>query len=201
MPSRNYKKNLPHRDSRYFVIVAEGEREDAYFQFFNGKNQRIRIEIVPREDNASAPTHFLNRLAKFKEEAGWNPKNNDVAWFVLDVDKWKQEQIYELIEHCKDNEVVNIAISNPCFEVWLLYHLLDDLTDLSDNLKNELHIRAQNKGLKGYHPSTFCLLLETAIQNAKNSDTLPTHEFPNLKQTKVYLLGEQLLEKLGKNWL
>ena len=201
MPNRNYKKNLPHRDSRYFVIVAEGEREDAYFQYFHEKNQRIRIEIVPRNDHASAPNHFLNRLAKFKENADWTPKENDVAWFVLDVDMWKREQIYELISYCKNNDLLNIAISNPCFEVWLLYHLLDDLEDLSDNLKNELHIQAQNKGFKAYHPLQFCPLLETAIQNTKNKDTSSAHDFPNPKQTKVYLLAEQLLEKLGRNWL
>ena len=201
MPNRNYKKNLPHRDSRYFVIVAEGEREDAYFQFFHGKNQRIRIEIVPREGKASAPTHFLKRLAKFKEDAGWNPKDNDVAWFVLDVDMWKTEQIHELINYCEQNDLLNIAISNPFFEIWLLHHLTHDLTDLSNNLKNDLHIQAQKNGFEGYHPSTFCPLLETAIQNAKRNDTSPTHSFPNAQQTKVYLLAEQLLEKLGNNWL
>lgn len=32
MPNnRNYKKGAPHRDSRLFIIIAEGEREDAYF--------------------------------------------------------------------------------------------------------------------------------------------------------------------------
>ena len=37
MPKKNrsYKKGLPHRDARLFVIVAEGEREDAYFRWFH----------------------------------------------------------------------------------------------------------------------------------------------------------------------
>ncbi len=32
--NRSYKKGGRHRDARLFVIVAEGEREDAYFRYF-----------------------------------------------------------------------------------------------------------------------------------------------------------------------
>ena len=136
MSNRNYKKGAPHRDSRLFIIVAEGEREDAYFSYFHNKNQKIRISLAPREQNASAPNHFLNRLEKFKQEEKWIPKGDDVIWFVLDVDLWKREPIDELINFCKNDATLNIAISNPCFEVWLLYHLLEDIENLGNNLKN-----------------------------------------------------------------
>jgi RloB-like protein len=195
--NRNYKKGAPHRDSRLFVIVAEGEREDEYFSFFHEKNQRVRIQIVPREGNASAPKHFLERLSKFQEEGSWIPKENDTLWFVLDVDRWKKAQINELISACEQDKNWNIAISNPCFEVWLLYHVLDNLDGLSNNLKNELRNKA---GGSGYSPETFCVNIATAIENAKQNDLNPKHLFPDKKQTKIYLLAEQLLEKLGKNW-
>jgi len=32
--NRSYKKGGRHRDARLFVIVAEGERKDAYFRYF-----------------------------------------------------------------------------------------------------------------------------------------------------------------------
>lgn len=201
MPNRNYKKGAPHRDSRLFIIVAEGEREDEYFSYFNGKNQRIQIKIVPREEHASAPNHFLSRLLKFQQNGLWNPKDNDVLWFVLDVDLWKREHIQELITACENDKTWHIAISNPCFEVWLLYHILETLEDIEGNFKNELHLKSQNIGFKGYNPHLFCPLIESALQNAKNNDTSATHDFPTPRQTKVYLLAEQLLEKLGKNWL
>lgn len=196
MPNnRSYKKGAPHRDSRLFIIVAEGEREDAYFQYFHLKNQRIRISIVPREQNASAPKHFLNRLEKFEKEGLWSPKDNDALWFVLDVDAWKREHIDELIAACEKDKNWNIAISNPSFEVWLLFHLIDNLEELSVHLKHELHLKAKN-----YSPELFCPKINKAIINAKENDTTPSHIFPNSKQTKVYLLAEQLIEKLGINW-
>jgi RloB-like protein len=198
MPNnRSYKKGAPHRDSRLFIIVAEGEREDAYFQYFHLKNQRIRISIVPREQNASAPKHFLNRLDKFEKEGLWSPKDDDALWFVLDVDAWKREHIDELITACEKDKNWNIAISNPSFEVWLLFHLMNNLEGLSPNLKNELHLKTSGVG---YSPEIFCPEIDLAIQNAKQSDTTPSYIFPTAKQTKVYLLAEQLIEKLGINW-
>lgn len=69
MPKRNtnraYKRGEPHRDMRLFVIVAEGEREDEYFSWFDQRNSRIRVQIVPREGHASAPNHFIKRLETF----------------------------------------------------------------------------------------------------------------------------------------
>jgi RloB-like protein len=198
MSNRNYKKGAPHRDSRLFIIVAEGEREDEYFSYFNEQNQRIRIKIVPREGQSSAPKYFLNRLSKFQEEGLWNPQDNDALWFVLDVDSWQREQIQVLIDACERDKTWNIAISNPYFEVWLLYHLEEDLTSVGDNLKHELHLKTQGVG-KGI-PNNFCPKITIAAENAKKNDSSPTQIYPNHKQTKVYLLAQQLLEKLGKNW-
>jgi hypothetical protein len=197
--NRKYKKGEPHRDSRLFVIVAEGEREDEYFSFFHEKNQRVRIQIVPREGNASAPKHFLERVKTIQQQKLWIPKENDALWFVLDVDKWKMEHIDELIQLCKQKKNWNIAISNPCFEVWLLFHIIDNLVNCEYPLKTELDIQSKLLGYRGYSASVFCPKIEQALENARQNDD-NNHSFPSEKQTKLYLLAEQLLEKLGKNW-
>ena len=198
MSNRSYKKVQGlHRDHRTFVIIAEGQREDEYFQYFNGKSTRFRIISVERHENASAPKHFLKRLEHLKESEVWIPKEQDVIWFVLDIDRWKRAEIDELINYCKNDGSLHIAISNPCFEVWLFYHILNDLDDTGTNLKHELHLKTEGTG---YNPNDFCPLIYTAITNAKQKDTNSNHLYPNEKETKVYLLAEQLLEKLGRNW-
>jgi hypothetical protein len=198
MSNRSYKKAQGlHRDHRTFVIIAEGQREDAYFQYFNGKSTRFKIIPVERNENASVPKHFLNRLEQLKDSEVWIPKEQDVIWFVLDIDMWKRAEIDALINYCKNDASLHIAISNPCFEVWLLYHILDNLEDMGTNLKHELHLKTEGTG---YNPNDFCPLIEHAITNAKQKDTNNNHLYPNVKETKVYLLAEQLLEKLGKNW-
>jgi len=51
MPRKNreYKKGAPHRDYRKFIIVAEGMREDDYFNYFNKLTPRVEVKIVARE--------------------------------------------------------------------------------------------------------------------------------------------------------
>ncbi|WP_179091133.1 hypothetical protein, partial [[Flexibacter] sp. ATCC 35208] len=42
--------------------------------------------------------------------------------------------------------------------------------------------------------------VEIKINNAKRCDKHKEHYFPELNVTKVYILGNQLLEFLGNNW-
>lgn len=200
MPKRNraYKKGAPHRDARLFVIVAEGEREDAYFSWFHRKNQRIVIQIVPREKNRSAPNHFLSRVEQFEKEGRWNPKDNDQLWFVLDVDRWSREVIEEIQTHCESRPHWHLAISNPCFEVWVLFHILDQLPysgEKCSDLKREVHQKLSS----GFHPDNVCPLIEQAASRARVADN-SQGSFPDAMKTKVYLLAEELLLVLGKNW-
>lgn len=201
MPRKNraYKKGELHRDARLFVIVAEGEREDGYFQWFNERNQRIRVQLVEREENRSAPSHFLTRLNQFIERTGWSQQEDDQLWFVLDVDRWTRESITELQTVVEQTANWRMAISNPCFEVWIHYHIKDRLEDTEAacaDLKQQLHEQIPG----GYNPDTVCLLLETARRNAANADQNANGYYPDRMITKVYQLAEQLLQVLGNNW-
>lgn len=196
--NRNYKKGEPHRDARLFVIVAEGDREDAYFHYFNEINQRILVQIVPRVENKSAPKLFLERVNQFIQEDGWTPKEDDLLWFVLDVDRWKRESIEDLRIACQQRDNWHIGISNPCFEVWLLFHFVDTLVDNNEKcseLKSSLNqIAKSNQELKRY-----ASLLNVATKNAAKADTSPKGDYPDRMQTKLYLLARQMLTLLGAN--
>lgn len=201
MPKKNraYKKGAPHRDARLFVIVAEGKREDEYFSWFNEKNQRIKVSIIPREQNRSAPTHFLSRVGSFIEAGGWNPEDDDQLWFVLDVDKWQREEIENLRIACESNPNWRIAISNPCFEVWLLFHIRKSIPDNGEgcgSLKQMLHRNAPG----GYDKDAFCEKIELAVQNSRAADNNPRGHFPDRMMTKLYQLAEEIIPILGTNW-
>jgi len=197
--NRNYKKGGRHRDARLFVIVAEGEREDAYFRYFNEINQRILVQIVPRVANQSAPKLFLERIEQFIKEDGWTPKENDVLWFVLDVDRWKRASIEDLRIACQQNKNWYLGISNPCFEVWLLLHFMEILVDNGEKCKDLKYLLNQktksNQELKRY-----ASLLNVATENAAKADTSPNQQYPDRMQTKLYLLAKQMMEVLGKSF-
>jgi len=196
--NRNYKKGGRHRDARLFVIVAEGKREDAYFRYFNELNQRILVQIVPRVENKSAPKLFLERIEKFIQEDGWTPKEKDVLWFVLDIDRWKRESIEDLRIVCQQEPNWYLAISNPCFEVWLLYHLVEILTD-NDESCGDLKTLLHEKSKGGFEINRFAALITKAANNAEATDTSPNQQYPDRMQTKLYRLANQMIQLIGKD--
>lgn len=195
--NRNYKKGKPYRDFRKFIVVAEGEREDNYFGFFNDLNRRVNVQIVEREEGNSAVKHLIERLNSYNYKHGIEPE--DLVWFVLDVDRWPREHIDELNQYCEQEENWFLAISNQCFEVWLFYHLDSEIPaelDTAKKLKRALNDRTPG----GYNRDSFVLLMKEAADNASLVDLHSTHYFPEPGTTKVYALAYQLLEFLGNNW-
>lgn len=138
----------------------------------------------------------LERVKQYVSDHQLSPDNGDSLWCVIDVDRWPQEQIEELHEFCCQKDNRHLVISNPCIEIWLLYHKLSDLSGLgiscAHDAKSALH--AIEKG--GYYFIKYLPLLPTAIVNASNADHSADKYMPELLCTKVYLLGKALLERM-----
>ncbi len=196
--NRAYKKGAPHRDARLFVIVAEGDREDSYFTYFNEINSRILIKKVPRDGGKTSPKFFIDRVTDFTNSGEWSPAEKDELWFICDVDKWEREHIDEVFKACENKSTWNLAISNPCFEVWLHYHsgVIKDDGRSCGELKTSLPATK----LGQFEIEKYCLLIELAFENAKKGDNHSTHYFPERMETKLYLLAESMIPLLGKNW-
>ncbi|WP_440135514.1 RloB family protein [Chitinophaga sancti] len=200
MPRQNraYKKGASHRDCRKFIIVAEGVREDEYFRYFNKLTPRVEVNIVLREEGKSAAKHLLDRVRKHDSKYGIEP--SDFVWFVLDVDKWPRKEIDSIFQNCTTAHNWNISISNPCFEIWLHYHLLKEIPE---GLETAARLKANLNNLVpgGYKKTEFTKMIKVAIENSRECDKHKSHYFPESKTTKVYLLADQLLAFLGNNWL
>jgi hypothetical protein len=196
-PNRAYKKGEPHRDSRLFVIVAEGEREEKYFTYFNQINSRIRVLIVPKVGQASAPKHFIARLKEAEGSGIYSAQENDPVWFVCDVDRWP-EQIHELQTDCRQHSTWDLAVSNPCFEVWLHYHSGPVSAEISHC--HELKRQLPQTNLGEFRPDLYAIHIRQAILMAEQGHTNPDGYFPSSMQTTVYRLAKEILNLLGNNW-
>lgn len=196
--NRSYKKGNPFRDARLFVIVAEGIREEDYFQWFNARSSRIQVLIIDRIENESAPKLFIDRIDRAEKEGVYSPAAEDHVWFVCDVDRWRK-QIEELKEDCQQNANWNIAVSNPCFEVWLHFHsgAIDIPLETSCQKLKEL---LPQSAVKEFNLEKYCSLIVKAAENARKADSRPDAFFPDRMQTKVYQLAESMLNVLGNNW-
>ena len=114
------------RDDRLFVIACDDTyAPKQYFDAF--QVTRIQVHVVPTTDGSSAAKHVLQRLLNIEVE------EDDERWLVLDTDHCIEGTHLEgFIGALQDarQRGVNVAVSRPCFEVWLAMHILDDLQDL-----------------------------------------------------------------------
>ena len=191
--NRNYKRGEPFRDATFLIIACEGaKREKLYFETVAKRNQRIKVRVLsPSEDVAgrSAPHWMLERAITFTQEIGAN--EYDKLWFVLDIDRWSRDSLEYIKNECKDNWYV--ALSNPCFEVWLMMHYLDP-SEIESTSCKKLKTELNSKVRGGYKIETALSQIQTAIHRAKNVDH-SGHFIPSVKTTKVYMLAEEIIKK------
>lgn len=208
---RGYKRGVPQekvRDYSLFAIATEGsEREPDYFRLFDGID-RIKVDIIEPEFSdeengqekrkSSSPSKVLEKVKTYIADNQLSAEDGDSLWCVIDVDRWPQEQINELHEFCSQKDNWHLVISNPCIEIWLLYHKRADLTGLGIQTAKDAKQALDKIEKGGYYYIKYLPLMLDAINNAQKADTHPTNYMPELLQTKVYELGRALYKRMGK---
>lgn len=185
------------RDTNLIIIATEGEKTEPRYFTMNcfKENKKIQVQVIPAIDGKSSPLDVLDRLHEFAKEYQFG--EGDQFWLVIDKDRWPNTQLYELIELCQDQNY-QIALSNPCFELWLLLHFrkVDELelgatTSCGDT--KEL-LKAQLKHADGgSYDSTYSKWIPHALNEAPELDIHPSSPFPDCPGTRVYRLVEQLV--------
>jgi hypothetical protein len=195
--NRKYKKGIPFRDARKFILICEGEREAEYFDYFDKKSQKLIVKtIAPIGVNKgkSAPNHLQERASEYIDENGWDNEFEDQLWFVLDVDKWERSSIEELYQLTEQTDNWYIGISNHCFEVWLYYH--KDGTKVIPNNSTHMKQLLNNQVKGGYKIEIYAPDIEIASINSEKNDINKTGYFPDIGVTKLYVLGKEIVNLL-----
>jgi RloB-like protein len=137
------------RDPRPIIlIVCEGKKtEPEYFDGFSRacQNPRVRIELAPEH---GVPKTLVETAKQYKRRGEIEAKRErdenlayDAVWCVFDIDD--HPHVGEALEMARDN-AIDVAVSNPCFELWLLLHFRDNPGMQSREKTREL--------LKGFVP-------------------------------------------------
>lgn len=195
-----------------FVIATEGEKTELHYfsQFkdnFDLDGKRITLEIIPSQRGESSPSYILKNLDSFKKEKGLN--DTDRLWMVIDRDShsWKNKNISDVATKCQQKKY-GLALSNPCFELWVLLHLVD-LSLYSDKDKNELEANQRvsknrtriEKEILKYTTSyskknqnfiPFFDSIEKAIEYSKKLIKNKNDRWPNSLGTHIYKIMEEL---------
>ncbi|MFG2600543.1 RloB family protein [Streptomyces sp. NPDC048462] len=103
---------------RLLVVCGAEVTEHTYIQGLKNaaRNPAVSVKIVK---HPKAPSQVVEHAAKLLEAADGA---YDEAWCVLDVDEFTD---LDQALRDADRHHVGIALSNPCFEVWLLLHFTD----------------------------------------------------------------------------
>ncbi len=106
---------------RKIVIVCEGEKTE--INYFNGfKTRGSGVEIIPVHGRCTDPKSIVD-FAEKRRESRWDidPSKGDGLWCVFDVDENENHDLKNASEHAKTKNI-QIALSNPCIELWFLLH-------------------------------------------------------------------------------
>jgi hypothetical protein len=189
------------RSARVFIIATEGRKtEKQYFSLFH--STRIKIEILATgEDNKSDPENVISRLNEFANK--YDLTDEDSLWLMVDTDRWiDRHKVKNFMFVCQEarKKGYHLAISNPCFEVWLYLHFDELIGEFKLCKEIEDKIRAK---VGSYNKSNLDLPLyegkmNDAIARAKALDTNPRQYWTKSTGTRVYKIVEVLLPLIDK---
>jgi hypothetical protein len=125
-----FKRRRPTLDPRpRILVVCEGEKtEPTYFDGIAHEEEvrLVRVEIV---QSGGVPKSVVERAVSMRSTAQREAKRQrdanlayDEVWCVFDVDE--HPHLPEALDRAQAN-AIHVALSNPCFELWLLLHFED----------------------------------------------------------------------------
>ena len=203
----NRKRKSGFRDSRLLVIATEGEKtEKRYFEnFVTPASSRVNIEIIPNIDSQSSPLKVIRLLDEFR--AKYRLKIDDELWLVIDVDRWGEEKLSDVARLSSQKDYY-LAVSNPCFEFWLLLHKVNidqysetRCQELLENRRvssNRNQLQQELLNLCGEYNGAnlrtedFIPYIDNAILRAESLDNPSVGRWPSGLGSRVYLLAKSI---------
>lgn len=114
-PGRRAAPQPPHK--RVLVFCGGARTEPAYFDGLLRTRTAPAAQVHVRYKGV-APHQLVSTAAEFAER---QRGSFDEVWCVVDVDEF---DIAAAVAEARRHKV-NLAVSNPCFELWLLLHHTD----------------------------------------------------------------------------
>lgn len=209
---RDYGKKNPSRDAHKVYIVCEGKvTEPNYFRFFEGLSSNLQVITIPPSDGTD-PLKLLERAKQIligkDREYDVEYAHRDTVWFVIDTDTWetegkitplrkfcstKNKSISKEFDEIKSYPAWNVAQSNPCFEIWLYYHLMETPPEDYDSTKERFKTYLDRVLPGGFNYDRHPVYLQDAIQNAKVNFRTNKDGKITMFSTEMHLLGTEIL--------
>lgn len=141
----------PRRAPKYrILVVCEGRvTEPQYIKAFQHdvRNTRVHVEVAEKTGVPLTAVHIASRLKKEAadraDREGDDNLRFDIAWAVFDVDA--HPNLLQALTLATEQDV-QVALSNPCFELWALLHFEDQRS----HIERDAVASALRRHLPGY---------------------------------------------------
>lgn len=187
----------------FVVYLGEGQEESQYLEMLSqGKENIIDVFKFYRDDHdkitLSHPKHRYEALVEFMgDDKSDYSADLDKAFLISDRDSqsFKGTQYDEMVKNCRDKGIVWI-VSNPSFQLWLLFHFTDDIVSL--NLTN---LGSCKKQIEEIESKIKTLSGNGYTHGSLNQSVFKPHIETAIKNSEPYCLSvEQLKESIGTNF-
>jgi hypothetical protein len=176
------------RQPKHTVLIYCGANrtEPDYFEGLRELLRAANVTMTVRAEGVD-PVRLINRAAEFRE------RRRDVfdeVWCVVDTDEFDIPAA--VVASRRHN--VNLAVSNPCFELWLLLHHTDctaycqGYADVLTRLRR--HVPGYDKAAMDFR--AFAAGIEAAIERAEKLDSSGTDHERNPSRG-VWVLVKRLM--------
>jgi hypothetical protein len=173
-----------------------------YCNFF--RLPRVKVHVVETLDGTYAASYVLERLLHFEHE------EDDELWMLLDTDHHvRGTHLKSFVEALREarRQGVNIALSKPSFELWLLLHRVEETAlsvlptarDVVEALRARLgEYNKTNLKQQHYPPGS---VYHARLRAARLDAAVTGGDIPAENTTRVYLLWQAILAKVNPRQL
>lgn len=116
MGKRSRRVDTRELPLKVYLFSEDAVTAPMYLRSLFRSKLNVKLEVV---QGGAVPTTLF---AGAKHKQSRLPKAGDKVWLVFDRDD--HPQVDQVVNECLGTDII-LGYSNPCFELWLLYHYQD----------------------------------------------------------------------------
>ena len=190
--TREQRKQFKVPELGYYLIVTDTEATERCF--FTGLHQALPEDVRNKLVIKVVETKTRAMIDKCLELTAYDAQYR-IPWIVFDRDQ--VQGFDEIIKEAEDKGI-QVGWSNPCFEIWLYYHLYSTLPD-EGMVKEYPSMKAFVDSLivGGFDFQKDPARIDDAIRNTETNFYRQDNGNPALFATEQFLLGKEIFRFVG----
>lgn len=186
--ARQTKAKFTKTRNPVIVLVCEGRNktESKFFNHFKTRENPYNLKIIPSE--ATDPKNMAKKARQIIDDMQLDNELGDKVFCLVDLDlsSSQYQKVEDEQKKTKKKCQVEFVLSNPCFEVWLLYYFTKHPKPESSSQK----VKEQLRKYVPQYTESFDIVKECDLQD-KYAVAINNSELKN----QMYEKDKPVLEK------